>query len=390
MIRFLKGSWRNSLSKEKRVHWLPALIIFTFILTGCTGRIANVNWPGLSTNGQQVFLAYGPGVIAYDVEAETPAWTFPLETNQSLQFYAAPSVEDGRVVIGDYGAAGGFFSPNVVVTVYALENGQQGTPQTLWFNDDVAKDHVVAPPLQVGNQAFVGTSDGYILALNAETGALQWRFKTEHSVWGQPSYQDGVLFVASLDKVVYALDAAEGTELWRAELDGALASQPVVDSSLVYVSSFDRKLHALDMATGEEQWAAEAQDWVWGAAALADDVVYFADIQGNVYAVTADTGESLWTHQVMGAVQASPVVVGDLVYVASEGDRATEEGRLTALSAEDGQEVWQMNTPAPLHTTPVVADNSIVVALQSESALLMAFDLATGSQQWTFAPPSPS
>ncbi len=162
----------------------------------------------------------------------------------------------------------------------------------LWINTADARDKIVAPPLQVDDQVFVGTADNHILALNAADGSLLWDYETDHAIWGQPAYRDGVLYVASMDWSVYALDAASGELVWRTELGGALPSSPVLGDDLLYVSSFDGNVHALDLATGKERWAASgAGDWVWGAPALADGTLYFSDIAGNLFAVDAQTGE---------------------------------------------------------------------------------------------------
>lgn len=365
------------------------LILASYLLIACGTTTTNSNWPGLTTDGKKVYVAYGPGVIAYDVAEQKQDWFFPQEANRALRFFAAPSVEDGRVIFGDFGASGGMLSPGVVVTLYALDNAGQGLPDTLWAENDIVSDRVVASPLQVGNRVFVGTANNYLLALNATSGEKQWEFETGHSIWGQPAFKDGVLFVASMDKTIYALEAETGQKLWRAELGGALASSPVVNTDLVYVASFDGRLHALDMATGAERWSATAQDWVWDSPAFANGVVYYADVKGNVYAVDGETGSQIWTQQIGQAIQTSPIVVDDKVYIAAQGDITVEEpqGTLTALDAATGEELWQKTAPASLYTTPVVVGDSIIVALQSESALLIAFDLETGSQQWVFAPP---
>ncbi|MFQ5398503.1 MAG: PQQ-binding-like beta-propeller repeat protein [Anaerolineae bacterium] len=367
----------------KRPLFRPTLIIFalaSLVLAACGARGITGNWPGLSTDGKNVYVAYGPSVIAYDVEAQEQLWSFPAESNRALQFFAPPSVQDGRIILGDYGAAGGFFSPGVIVTVYALEGDGRGTPNTLWADEGVADDRIVAAPLQVENRVFVGTANNKLLALDAETGNLLWEFEVGHGIWGQPSFKDGVLYVSSLDRSVHALDAETGSELWQTELGGAIAGKPVTDENLVYVSSFDGKLHALDMAAGQEQWAVEAEDWIWEAPTLDNGVLYFADVKGNVYAVTATGGEHIWSQQIGHPIQTRPVVVGDKVFIASEGDVESEQGLLTALTADTGELVWQTNTPAPLYTTPVVVGDTIVVAMQSETALLMAFNLETGGQ----------
>ena len=226
------------------------LILASYLLIACGGASTNSNWPGLSTDGKKVYVAYGPGVIAYDVAAQKQDWFFPQEANRALQFFAAPSVEDGRIIFGDFGASGGMLSPGVVVTLYALDDSGQGLPTTLWAKNDLVSDRVVASPLQVGNQVFVGTANNFLLALDAETGDLQWKFETGHSIWGKPAFKDGVLFVASMDKTIYALEAETGQELWRTGLGGALASSPVTNTDLVYVASFDGRLHALERQIG--------------------------------------------------------------------------------------------------------------------------------------------
>jgi outer membrane protein assembly factor BamB len=326
-------------------------------------------------------------VLAYDVAAQSPSWTFPAEASGSLQFFAAPNVADGRVVFGDYGQPGGFFSPRVTVSIYARENSNSGIPPEAWTNSEVATDKIIAPALQAGDQVFVGTSDNHILALDAASGTVQWDIATEHSIWGQPTFRDGVIYVSSMDHSVRALDAATGEEIWRRQLEGSLPTQPVLDTDLLYVSSFDGHVHALDIESGEIQWSAPATDWVWGAPAVTDEAVYFGDIQGNLYAIDATTGAPIWEKQTNAPIQTSPVVVNDTIYIASQGPADSTTGWLTAYDL-DGNQLWQQTTSSPLFTTPVVVEDSIIVALQSADALLIGFDLESGTEQWRYMPPA--
>ncbi len=364
------------------------LILASWLIVACGGQVSNATWPGLTTDGQNVYVAYGSGVLAYNVAERAQEWLF-ASPRSGLAFYAAPSVQDGRIILGDFGVSAGFLSPGIITTIYGLENSGGGAPSELWANRELTTDHIVAPPLQVGDTVFVGASDNQLLAVDAVSGSLRWKFNTAHSIWAQPAYKDGIVFVACLDKNVYAIDATTGVEKWRMTLGGAASSQPLVDTDYLYVTSFDRKLHALSLQSGEAQWVVEAQDWIWGAAALADGVVYFADAKGNVYAVNATTGASLWTQQVAGVVQASTVVANDVVYIASvitleNGDPG---GLLTALSAATGVQLWQQETIMPLYTTPVLVDNTLVVAVQTADTLLIAFDAQTGVKQWDLPVP---
>lgn len=376
--------------KEKRPFLRPYIFLLALastMLVACTGQLANESWPGLTADNSVVYVSYGPGVLAYDVSEQTQQWNFPAERS-SAPFFAAPSVHGDRIVVGDFGASGGFLSPQSIVTIYGLADGRSNTPTELWTNQEIASDRIVAQPLQVGDVAYVGTADNMLFALDAESGTILWQFETGHSIWAQPTYHDGTLYVASLDRTLYALNAESGAEKWRTELTGALSGKPIIGDGLVYVSNFDSKLHALDLETGAERWSAQAEDWIWAAPALVDGVLYFADSQGGIYAVDAASGDQIWKQQGPGAIQTTPVVVGELVYIASQGNLETEQGVLAAYAVEDGTEMWRQNTVAPLYTTPVVVADTVVVALQSETALLIGYDLQTGAQEWVVPQPS--
>lgn len=372
------------------------LILASIILAACGAQVSNQNWPGLTTADAEeiVYVAHGPGVLAVDVGERRPLWQFPEETNASLLFFAPPAVSENQIVIGDFGASGGLFSPGSTVTIYALENGtgEATLPAVRWSRDDLAQDRIVAAPVQADDKVFVGTSGNRMLALDAASGELLWEFETDHSVWAEPVYADDVLFVASLDNFVYALAADSGEELWRTELSGSIAGRPVLVDGTLYVSSFDRAVHALDASTGEEVWVAEAEDWVWGAPAVNEGAVFFGDISGNVYAVEADSGELIWTQTVPGAVQSAPLYVDGILFVPSgevEGDEEEREGQLLALDAVDGSEVWRRQVPAPLFSSPVAIGENVVVAVQDQGVLqLLVYDMDSGDLVWDFTPPS--
>ena len=379
------------------------LLLATLVLTSCGAPLAE-NWPRMSTDVQNFYVVYGPGIFGIEAESQDLLWNYQSE-NASLFFYAPPSVQNGRAIVGDFGAAQGFFSPQTIVSVYGLDVSGNAA-EVLWSRDDLAKDRIVAGPLQIDGVAYVATSDNLLLALDAETGDELWRFAADFSIWAQPTYHEGALYIASLDRHLYKINAADGSELWAVELSGAMSAQPVVnpDENLVYAASYDREVHALDMDTGAEVWSVPATDWVWSAPALADGTLYFGDSSGNVFAVNAADGEILWQSgvhamnvvegvvqnpplEIKGAIQASPVVQDDVVYFASLGNEESEEGLLVALRATTGEELWQTTTPAPLFSDPVIVGDVIVVAMQSEVGVLQGYDLETGQQEWTYQPP---
>lgn len=395
MILFREGG--SSLYRVQRPRVRPItliLIVAAFFLAACGAEIASQNWAGVSTDGEQVYVAYGNGVAAVDPQEQQLQWTFPDELGPGLLFFAPPSVSDSRIILGDFGAAGGMFSPRATITIYALGKDGGGTPPVLWTRDDLATDRIIAPALQANGQVFVGTADNHLYALDAESGELQWEFATEHSVWAQPVYSEGFVYVASLDNNVYALDPDNGDLKWQTTLGGSVAGTPVLVDDLLYVPSFDRKLHALNAQTGEEIWAADAENWVWGAPAAGNGTVFFGDIDGNIYAVSAESGEQQWSSTAGGAIQSALLYDDGVLFVTSgqtEGDEEDRRGEVLALDAEQGDVLWQYETRSPVFSAPVLVNESIAVVYQAgQASMLNVFDRENGAVTWEFELPSES
>ena len=395
MTRYLDGG--TLYDKNRPVKW-PVILLFilsAFVISACGTQVANNSWPGMVADGDLVYVAYGAGVLAVDVVQEEQVWSYPEEASSTLQFFAKPSVNDGRVILGDYGASGGFFSPGVVVAIYSL-NESEGNLSTNWVQDAIASDKIVAAPVQVEGLVFVGTADNLILALEEDSGEVAWQFEADHSIWSAPTYEDGILYVGSLDKNIYALDAQTGDLLWEQPLAGSVSGSVVVGEELIYVGSFDKQLHALDKATGEIQWEVpedRTEDWIWASPVLAEDILVFADKKGNVFAVEAGTGRSIWDAQINGAVVGSPIVSNGTVFIASAGqlNDGTEDnirrGALIAFDLETGDELWREETSSPIYSTPVFVNESVVVALApGGDDLLIVFNQDDGDITWRYSP----
>lgn len=393
MTRCLDGGTLLKRIRPVKRSLIILLFVAALFITGCGVNVANTNWPGLTADGDVAYVAFGTSVRAINVVEEEQVWSFPAEPQANRQFYAAPSVVENDVVVGDYGQSGGLLSPGIKVSVFGLEQDEGGTPNIAWTSaESLIKDRIIAPPLQVGDQVFVGTADNNVFALDAANGgALDWQFETGHSIWGQSTYEDGVLYVSSLDKSLYALDATTGDMLWESATGGSISDRARLNGDLVYIASFDRMIHAVEKATGDVRWTADSVAAIWGAPAFEDGMVFYADLNGNVYAVDGETGQQIWSESFNNYTVAAPVVKDGVVYIALAGSLDDEPdlraGSLTALDAETGDEIWRESTLAPIFTTPVFINENIVVAFVNEEILnLVVYDSEEGDELWTFRP----
>ena len=147
------------------------------------------------------------------------AWYFDLPTKRGME--ATPIVVDGRMYVS------GSWS-----IVYALdaENGAE-----LWrYDPQVPKSwsryaccDVVNRGVAVWNDSvFVGTLDGWLVALDASTGEERWRTDTidrtpPYTITGAPRVVDGLVIIGNggaefgVRGYVTAYDAATGEQRWR-------------------------------------------------------------------------------------------------------------------------------------------------------------------------------
>ena len=399
MTQFRNG---GTLYTTRRPAKWPVLIFFiaaTFFIAACGTTVANSNWPGMTAIGEVVYLAYGPGVLALDINEEAEVWSYrPEEVGGQVQLFAEPSVVEQSVVVGDYGDSGGFLNPRITVGIYGLDDGEivstgpTARPEEVWRNNESAEDRIIASPLQIGDIVYVGTADNIMMALDQSNGGtLVWQHETGKPVWSRPAYEDGVLYMGSMDGLAYALNADDGSQRWSKDLGGAISANVVHKNDLLYLNSYNQSANALDPGSGDIVWTIDTSAAVWGASAVSEDELFLVDLNGAVYAVNALTGEKRWTKELGELVQAGPALGDGVVYVVTAGDPEVDgderRGSLVALSTVDGEQLWEKQIPQPVYTPPLVIGDSVVVALNEGSVLLMEFDGNDGSLTWTYDRP---
>ena len=66
-----------------------------------------------------------------------------------------------------------------------------------------AKRYVDSSPIVVGKRVFVGSTDGRLYGLNAETGDKEWEFEAGVEINSSPAVVDGYLVIADARGTVY-------------------------------------------------------------------------------------------------------------------------------------------------------------------------------------------
>ena len=241
---------------------------------------------------------------------------------------------------------------------------------------------VLTAPVVVDGVVYVGSDDGSLYALAADTGEQLWSFATGDVIRSVPTVVDGTVYFGSNDNHLYALDAATGEELWRYETGDWVQYSPVVGNGKVYFPArgeYDRMVHAVDADTGEVVWVAEAPYPIDEGLAptFHGDRVYAQGAEyGAFYVLDAASGEIAWQAEVGGYVESPPSVLDGVVYL-------TVINQAYAFEEATGELIWSVNTEEfPARDFPALVVDGIYYL--APSGYVYALDAATGERLWTY------
>ena len=241
-----------------------------------------------------------------------------------------------------------------------------------------------------------------------QLGGVKWAFKTAGPIVASPAIADGIIYIGSLDGYLYAIDQETGKEKWKYKSRMPIASSPAVSGGLVYFVSSAGALGAVDAATGkirwvlpteyerkfeaknlhglqsEEQTIPDAWDVFMSSPTVANGKVYFGSGDGNVYAADAQTGVLQWKFATKDVVHASPTVANNTVYIGSW------DSFLYAIDAESGQQKWsfqagedpKIHNQVGFQSSAAVVDGVVYVGCRD--AHVYAIDAATGRKKWDY------
>ena len=206
-------------------------------------------------------------------------------------------------------------------------------------------DFYMSSPVVADGHVYFGSGDQNVYALNAQTGALEWKFATNDTVHGSPAIVDHVIYIGSWDSNLYALDAATGKEKWRFKAGEdpdkfnqvGFQSSPTVVDGIVYIGCRDSHVYAIDAATGQKKWEySTGIYWVSNTPAVVNGVVYVGTTPFT--ALDAKTGKLLYEFKPGVGVFSSPAVSGGMVYFGGL------TGNLFALDTATGKMAWEFKT----------------------------------------------
>lgn len=323
------------------------------------------NWPGVSTDGERVYVAAGGSVVAVRALDGMMVWRYPEKADNRRSFSAPPTAIDNQVVVSDLSG-----SINLVGAANGLEI------KTLHAN----KGKIIGAPVALENGLLIPSGDHNLYFVSLD-GEIQWKLQTKNSLWSSPINNENTGYLSSLDHNLYAFQLLDGKVIWKVDLGGAAVASPALgEDGTIFVGTLSNEMLAIDPSSGKFLWRYPTTNAVWSQPLIMNGILYFGDLSGTLYALDGKKGEPIWELDASsGAIiaRAAPIPDG-IVFV-------TEAGDMLAMSRE-GSKMWSQVIDGKLYSAPLVVGDYIIVALYQGDSLLQAFNL-NGTKQWTFVIP---
>ena len=208
-------------------------------------------------------------------------------------------------------------------------------------------------PLLEDGVVYVASSDGVVMAVNADSGKRLWETELDLALSGGMGKYRESLFAGGEDGLVLRLRSDDGTEVWRVEVTGEVLAAPQSNGEVVIAQTYDGRLFAFDYETGERLWSyisdvpvltlrGTSTPRIIGRNAVAG----FAD--GKLVAVDLRSGNVSWEARIaipQGRSEIERIVDidGNFAVQGSELFVASYQGRLVALETNAGRKLWQRN-----------------------------------------------
>ncbi len=195
-----------------------------------------------------------------------------------------------------------------------------------------------------------GTNQSELIAFKQKDGAILWKHKVSSDILAQPLIISNKIVVKTIDGNVYAFDIVHGNKLWRSvhgspNLVLKVSSAPVaINNQMILVGYSDGKLDAIELNTGNVVWQRSIAytNGVSDIERLIDidadpivhgNVVFIANYQGDVGAFSLDTGEFIWRKSI--STYKNMLLYDNMLYIVDSKDI------IWAINSQNGQVYWK-------------------------------------------------
>ena len=188
---------------------------------------------------------------------------------------------------------------------------------------------------------YYGNSLGYCKAVDKQSGALRWQFKTDAMLFSRPAVSGKFVILPTSDKRLVWLDKKSGKLSWQYLADGPYVADGVVQGGVLYQGGY-KTFQAWDVKRHRLLWRYDSIDNYCQAAPVVDGAdVIFGAWDTNLRSLDRLNGSLNWQWNngknvnLYSPGNVVPVVTSDHVVIVAP-DRVT-----TAIDRKTGVQLWR-------------------------------------------------
>lgn len=264
--------------------------------------------------------------------------------------------------------------------------------QAVWrvsANDGNNGLHLKQQPVISNNIIYSAGNNGYISAINAESGDFLW--KLEYSTLPFSSAlaaNNDAIFIGTNQAQVVKLDKNTGKLIWEQTVPSSVMAAPIATSNYVFVKTIDDGITTLNANNGKPVWNQQQPQPSLtlrdaGNPLLAGNNLYVGFASGAIINFAPSNGTIKWNKQITAAqgktdvermvdIDATPIIENSTMYIAAY------QTQITAINLSTQAETWHYSVSN--YSDLAIDNNNIYIT--DATGNVIALDKFTGTVQW--------
>lgn len=244
-------------------------------------------------------------------------------------------------------------------------------------------------PAVYRDTVFVGLDTGALVAVDRESGEIEWSFYTRRSrngIHGSPCVDPsrGLVYIGAYDGWIYAVDIDSGIKVWENRLGSYIGSSPTLYNDVVYIGvemdKPDGYIVGVDADTGREVFRTDPLGDHPHSTPSVDPVsrcVFIGENDGDLYSYWLN-GSMRWSYHTGSAIKSTPAILDGVVYITS-WDR-----KLHAVNISTGEPLWVFTSGASSMSSPTINPDNGLIYFGNHGGLIYAVNSTTGDDVWRY------
>jgi outer membrane protein assembly factor BamB len=247
--------------------------------------------------------------------------------------------------------------------IYCVDGQEK---EMLWDMD--ISTHLASPLYLTESRIYVYDSGSDLYCVD-RAGELLWKKTLVGRITSEIQENNGQVYVGSENGLLVCLSADTGSELWKFQADDAVRSNLVVWQDRILFGCDDQQIYIVDQ-TGELRDRYNAGGKVGKTLQVNENLLYFGTDDKHLHCVSLEKLKKKWRIRSGGATFVPPVVAGKRIFF------LCWNCVLYCLHKNNGTILWWNSIPSRSYFRVEVIQEKVVVS--SFSPLLICFDIETG------------